>query len=307
MQDLYPFGFYSKLQSCTETNPYIGISSDMHRIPRKFQVHAANQYKQLNPYMPNPLIFVGPGDPKYERLDYFFKLNFELPSPERQRKVFALSGTPSTDSQPDESSEPVNVPVHEPAPMCLSWNHLGNTSIGSSYEKPFCSEHPDSLLHILNHLHLTRSNAKYQPKIVAGHIYLSDIKYLCTGVQSESFVFDEQLMTFSASVEGLTIKNVAVDTMKEHVKGFLEFGTCFKRLEIVSSVNVESLEMSVKGFVFKAVSNAITKFLFSIRHFVFNGPEEETILEFTMRIHKFARILTYFAKLLQIHPQGEFD
>lgn len=309
-QDFYPFGFYSALRSCKETNPYICISENMCSIPKRLDVDIENQYRQFNPYMPNPLMFVTPTDPKYEKVDYFFKLNFEVPSatrrPSWQPKAI-LGIDPIEKEKEKEKNKKSQKPEEDKpiGPLSLSWINLGRSSAATVQERPFITEVPSSTYHLMNLLRRQRSNEEYSLKVVQEPFYLMNLKYLCTGVQSDSFKYDEENVSFSPRETGFTVGHFAAESLVEMNRRFIEFGTCFKRLELASSVIPEALTMPVEGFVYKALSKAVNQFLFSIRHFIFYGPKDETIMQFSLRLKEFSGVVSFFAKLFKIHPDGE--
>lgn len=267
-------------------------------IPQKLDVDVQNQYRQFNPYMPNPLIFISPGDPKFEKVDYFFKLNYQLTSPIHRPSLKAEQ--PAIECPPIVEKSQQMVPC---GPFSLSWINLGKSSVEK--EKPFVTEVNSATFHLMNLLR-GKSQAEYSLKVVSEHFYLMNLKYLCSGVQSDSFQFDSENVTFSARESGVTVPNISPDTLIEMNKDFIEFGTCFRRLELASSVIPDALIMPVEGFVYKALSKAVNQFLFSIRHFLFNGPRDETIMEFSLRIRQYSGIIGFFAKLFNVHPESKF-
>lgn len=294
------------MRSCTETNPYICISEEMCGLPKMFDLDVDNQYRQFNPYMPNPYIFVVPSDPSYEQLDYFFKLNFEVPA-KAKRPSYTLPaiGAPPKISPPvaEEISSGTEIDVPT-GPVAMSWINLGKPAAEVKPERPFITEVPYATYHLMNLLKRT-GGEEYSLKIMPEQYYLMNLKYLCTGVQSDSFVFDEENVSFASRETGITVGQMAPSTLIAINKRFIDFGTCFKRLELATSVIPDALIMPVEGFVYKALSKAVNQFLFSIRHFIFNGPTNETILQFSMRTRQFSEIIGFFATVFQIHPESE--
>lgn len=276
------------------------MSKDMCNIPHKLDVDVQNQYRQFNPYMPNPLIFISPGDPKFEKVDYFFKLNYELSSPLRRPSLKTLQ--PAIESAPIVGDPKEVVPS---GPFSLSWMNLGKSAVAK--EKPFVTEVASATFHLMNLLKRNSDPNEYSLKVVSEHFYLMNLKYLCSGVQSDSFQFDPENVTFSARESGVTVPNIAPETLIEMNRDFIEFGTCFRRLELASSVIPDALIMPVEGFVYKALSKAVNQFLFSIRHFLFNGPRDETIMQLSLRIRQYSGIIGFFAKLFNVHPESELS
>lgn len=275
-------------------------------IPKKLEVDLENQYRQFNPYMPNPLMFVSPTDPKYEKVDYFFKLNYEVPTSPIRRPSWKPKDLPAIlgpKEEEEKKNKPPETDLKPIGPLSLSWINLGQ-SAAITPERPFATEVPSATYHLMNLLR-RESGEEYSLKVAAEPFYLMNLKYLCTGVQSDSFQFDEDDVSFSARETGVTVGHFAPNTLTETTKRFIEFGTCFRRLELASSVIPEALVMPVEGFVYKALGKAVNQFLFSIRHFIFNGPRDETIMQFSLRIRQFSGVLGFFAKLFQIHPDGE--
>lgn len=254
------------------------------------------------------MIFVTPDDPKFQEIDYFFKLNFELPQLKRHTKLNPLLLTPSideTEEQSFENAESERKILFEPRHS--SWTHLGSKTVGYKYSPLFVTEHKESLYHLVSFVK-SQQNERFQPpKIVNDCIFLDDIKYLCTGVRSDSFRYNSDLVSFELASPDFTTGYLTPATITEHLKGFLEFGKCFKRLELMTNLNQDTLQLPVPGFVFKALSRAVNKFLFSIRHFIFNqSRKEETLLSFSLRTRKFNEMVCFLARLLQVHSDGKF-
>lgn len=265
-----------------------------------------NQYAQFNPYMPNPLIFVSPTDPEYAKVDYFFKLNFELSSPIRRPSVVAaIEENPPSSSVDEKEKQKAKPPIMHKGPLSLSWINLGRTAGEVRREQPFVSEIPASMFYLMNLMKSQAGGGGYSLKVVAEGTYLMDLKYLCSGVESDSFQFDAENVEFRPKEAGLSIRNIGAESLSEMNKKFMEFGTYFKRLEMATSVIPGSLEMPVEGFVYKSLSKAVNQFLFSIRHFIFNGPKEETLLQFSMRMRRFAGIISFLGRLFKVEPEGE--
>lgn len=251
-------------------------------------------------------MFITPSDPEYQKLDYFFKLDFELPSPRRRPSICApIQENPPVVDLVKKEDESLLKKTNHKGPLSLSWMNLGKTVSEVGREKPFVSEIPCSLYYLINHIKREQSREEYTLKVVEECTYLMDLKYLCTGVESDSFQFDAENVEFRPKEANLSIKDIGAGSLKAFNEKFIEFGTYFKRLEMATTIIPGSFEMPVTGFVYKSLSKAVNQFLFSIRYFIFNGPKDETILQFSMRMSKVSGIISSLGRLFKVQPDGE--
>lgn len=119
--------------------------------------------------------------------------------------------------------------------------------IASLYEKKFCTELPDAALNLMT-IVAERQQQHFQARIIDSKHFNEHIKLLLIGIESESFVYDRNGMTFKL-VENLTVQNILPDTIAHFVLDFIECGACYKRLKSLISTN--NFQLKYNGFVFK--------------------------------------------------------
>lgn len=176
-----------------------------------------------------------------------------------------------------------------------TWDGLDNQR--NWKEKPFITE-CDSSLQLLS----TISNScgkKFIAKIIPVENLIYDIKLMLIGIRSESFTYSDSIIF--ELLENLTISTIGPETLNGVVKEFMECGTCFKRLQIMSTKNPINFQLIYDGFVFKALCSSIENFLEKFRCLVL-GTSDETILSLSSRLSNKMRQITTFARVLGLHP-----
>lgn len=176
-----------------------------------------------------------------------------------------------------------------------TWDGLSNLKIWK--EKPFITECDSSL-----QLQSTISHGnKFIAKIVPVERLIDDIKLMLIGIRSESFTYTDSIIF--ELLENLTISTIGPQTLKGVVKEFMECGTCFKRLQIMSTKNPINFKLIYDGFVFKALCSSIENFLEKFRCLVL-ATNDKTILSLSSRLSNKMRQITEFARVLGLHPDG---
>jgi len=127
------------------------------------------------------------------------------------------------------------------------WENLGNLNI--RHESLFTTENPNAFYHLLAVYNKKSNFQNYEPKIVPLKEFMHDVKMLIVGIRSESFLYND-LYIFDI-YPNLTINNLSIVSLKNTIKEFLECGTCYKRLQILTSKNSENLKLIFDGFVFR--------------------------------------------------------
>lgn len=145
---------------------------------------------------------------------------------------------------------------------CNRWEHQGlriplnkDTDpevIASLYEKKFCSELSDAPLNVLA-ITAAKQQQRFRARIVDKKLFNEHIKLLLIGVESESFIFDANTITFSL-LENLTVENIMPEILANFVLDFIECGSCYKRLK--SLIITNNFQLKYNGFVFKVCLNS---------------------------------------------------
>lgn len=169
-------------------------------------------------------------------------------------------------------------------------------------EKPFASE-CDSSLQLLS-TQLNSRGKKFIAQIIPVERLIDDIKLMLIGIRSELFTYSDSVKF--EFIENLTISTIGPETLKGIVKEFMECGTCYKRLQIMSTKNPINFQYIYDGFVFKALCSSIENFLEKFHHFVLS-TSDLTILSLSSRLSNKMRQITTFARVLGLHPDGNYE
>lgn len=177
----------------------------------------------------------------------------------------------------------------------ITWDGLDNQNHWK--EKPFVTE-CDSSLHLLAVISNSRGK-QFVAKIMPVERLIDDIKLMLIGIRSESFTYSDSVVF--ELLENLTISTIGPETMKGILKEFMECGTCYKRLQKMSTKNPNNFKLIYDGFVFKALCSSIESFLEKFRNLVL-ATNEPTILSLSSRLTNKMRQITTLARVLGVHP-----
>lgn len=119
--------------------------------------------------------------------------------------------------------------------------------IASLYEKKFVTELPDAPLNVLA-ITASMQGQRFQARIIDKKLFNEHIKLLLIGIESESFIYDANNVTFHL-LENVTIENTPPEMISHFVLSFIECGSCYKRLK--SLINSNNFQLKHNGFVFK--------------------------------------------------------
>lgn len=166
-------------------------------------------------------------------------------------------------------------------------------------DKKFSSESSESLIyhHLLT---LAKSKASTEVTSIPFPKLINDIKLLMIGIESESFKRAEDTLKFYPAME-LVCDNIS--NLSHYSAGFLEMGTCFKRLKTYTSKNPFNQSHIFDGFLFKAFCDRVVKFLNHCRDIIYS-QEIETFLELHESTMKLRKIVIHLARFLNIHPSS---
>lgn len=117
----------------------------------------------------------------------------------------------------------------------------------SLYEKKFCTELPDASLNLLA-IEAAKQQQSFRALIIDKKRFIEHIKLLLIGIESESFAYCANTMTFKL-LDDLTVENMTPKTMAHFVLDFVECGSCYKRLKSLISTN--NYVSNHTGIVFK--------------------------------------------------------
>ncbi|XP_011296440.2 uncharacterized protein LOC101895064 isoform X2 [Musca domestica] len=178
----------------------------------------------------------------------------------------------------------------------FSWNWEGLGCFGVSCLKPFAGDASVTLL-LQGYVNQTR-NYHSQAKIMNEKCFITDLKLLTVGIQSDTFQHDELIVFHMES--NVTIEGVLPTTIKNLVSEFLECGTCYKRMQTM--IMKRDYKLMFEGFMFKALCSAIDEYLMTFRQFVF-GHSDEHILGLHQRLKKVMKQIICLSYTLAIHPK----
>lgn len=128
----------------------------------------------------------------------------------------------------------------------LNWENLGNRNVHR--ELLFASE-AGCLLPLMAAKAVSLQD-DFVANIISLDAFMIDVKYLVVGISSESFVFNSEL-TFTM-LPNLTLESVAPNTFKSTLAEFIECGTCFKRLQLMTMrKDPNTFDHIYDGLIFK--------------------------------------------------------
>lgn len=156
-------------------------------------------------------------------------------------------------------------------------------------ERNISSETRDCVLHLLS-----RQNCgQFSSKIVTMPDIIRDTKALLIGIQSETYVYDNDKQRFSI-IDGITIAGISPTTFNDIIGEFLSCGTCFKRLSIKYSNNFCTKS---DGFVYRAVCLCVQNLLNKLNRFIM-VYNDETIMGLLLRVRTVMKQVEILAKFM---------
>lgn len=167
-------------------------------------------------------------------------------------------------------------------------------------EKNLSSETYDCVLHLLSRQHC----GQFSAKLVSIPDIIRDTKYLLCGIQSESYVYDNDRQMFTI-INEITVDNITPATFHEIIGEFLECGTYFKRLSVKYSNKICT---KTDGFVYRTVCLCIQNILNKFHRFVM-VYNDDTIMGLLLRVRTEMKQLKMLAKFMgcQYRKQTEND
>lgn len=180
-----------------------------------------------------------------------------------------------------------------------TWENLGERT-EMSLSKNFASESASSYL--LERLKKA-SEENIEIKAMSLQKVINSVKLLMIGIESEIFRRTDHTLMFhitdSVSCEGFS-------DMQSLYEGFIEMGTCYKRLKTYASKNPFNQNQIFDGFIFKAFCDCIVKFLYYCRDIIYT-QEAETLLELYINTTKIREVIIHLSKFLKIHPSSSVN
>ncbi|XP_075155215.1 gamma-tubulin complex component 6 [Haematobia irritans] len=182
----------------------------------------------------------------------------------------------------------------------FSWNWEGLGCFGISCTKPFAGDTNASLL---LKCHIDRTNKKpFESKILKEKDFITDLKSLIVGIQSNTFKHDEFII-FSME-KNICIEGVLPGTLLGAIDEFLECGSCYKRLQTM--ILKKDYKLMFEGFMFKALCSAIDEYLLTFRQYVF-ARNDKHILGFYKRIKPMMKQIANLSQIMAIHPNVDVN
>ncbi|XP_059607787.1 uncharacterized protein LOC132255687 [Phlebotomus argentipes] len=134
-------------------------------------------------------------------------------------------------------------------------------------------------------------------EILALDDFLCDLRALCMGYRSDSFIFRENRLEFRPQ-KRLRVENLTVNTLRQYIQPFLEFGTCMKRLLLLVASGSPAMH---EGFIFHAFSMSVDQYLSHVR-LLLSLEQKQSLLAFSCKIEKIADQVTALARICHVNP-----
>lgn len=179
----------------------------------------------------------------------------------------------------------------------LNWENLGNRSM---QKEPMYATESGHLLSMMSVKCQSQNAEEFVANIIPLEALMIDVKYLLVGISSESFMFNTEL-TFT-SVPNLSLDDVAPATFQSVIREFIECGTCFKRLQLMTMrKDPNTFDHIYEGLIFKTLCESVETYLIQFRKFVLTF-DDTTLLGLHKRTTGLRKQIITLAKILDIHP-----
>ncbi|XP_048504747.1 gamma-tubulin complex component 6 [Athalia rosae] len=207
-----------------------------------------------------------------------------------------------------------NMVTIQPVSNYRTWETLGQ--FDPPKQPHFITETPQAMFHLrriklANFLQMTSVNDEDSVNLIKeipSKQFLSDLKLLLLGIESESFVYDN-LLGFQLQ-PNLAIPGLSIEGLKAVCDPVTQWGNCFKALTILTSSNSQTSELEQKGLIFKAMCNKIKEVL--LRHRLAIGrlsvDEGSTgLLALLDKVRPLCVIITELSRLCRCDSQNEVE
>ncbi|GAB0090031.1 uncharacterized protein DMENIID0001_046820 [Sergentomyia squamirostris] len=141
-----------------------------------------------------------------------------------------------------------------------------------------------------------------EKKILNQEDFLRDLKNLCMGFSSGSFIYRERRQEFVLA-KHTHVENITKNTLKQMSHPFLEFGTCVKRLHSLLALKTTSTTTIFQGFIFRAFCKGLSQYLLSVREFIYYG-RDKSLLGFNYRMTSVAEQVSTLGRICYINPNA---
>lgn len=137
-----------------------------------------------------------------------------------------------------------------------NWENLGKItpltqqcqSIIANENQPFVSDASNTILH-LDAVHMKANHRIDINRIVLETVFVSHIKSLLIGIESDSFAYDIDHGIFQME-PNVTIKDVRASTMEHSLREFIECGSCYKRLKLLVNRDYDRTMVTEHSYMF---------------------------------------------------------
>lgn len=184
---------------------------------------------------------------------------------------------------------------------CASWDHLDQPLASRLPSRPFFSQSPSAMLHIICKNQVDDS---FQPRLLTTSQLLADIKLLLVGIRSETFLLDEDTISFSI-LPAVSLDDGTPTVTAGAMSEFIECGTCCARLRQMCNKNVD-FSHKFDGFIFMALCSSVEEYLGFYEKFV-RVTEDRTVSGLSNRMKTMMLQISQLSKMLAIHPDGEYN
>ncbi|XP_039281480.1 gamma-tubulin complex component 6 isoform X2 [Nilaparvata lugens] len=168
------------------------------------------------------------------------------------------------------SVESLSKPVH------YTWENLGEPV--SEAEPPFLAQTDVAVFECWKKCALKRDREEYRERNVGIGDLFRDIKYMLIGIESRTFMYDEDQKSFmvnpGTAIEGLTSEALAV-----YIEDFIECGNDVRLLALLLRNSKQNINYNKQGLVFEAMCSSLSTWLQAYRGMVVKIEHQCNLLE----------------------------
>ncbi|XP_015514686.2 gamma-tubulin complex component 6 [Neodiprion lecontei] len=207
-----------------------------------------------------------------------------------------------------------NVVTSQPVSNYRTWETLGQ--FDPPKQLHFITESSEAMFHIrrikqANNLQIASTRFTDSVSLideVSSQRFLSDIKLLLVGIESDCFMYDNSLGFYL--IPNLAVPGLSIESLKDVCAPVTHWGNCFKALSVLTASHPQTGELQQKGLIFKAMCNKIKEVLLRHRAAIDRicvDKESIGLLSLLDQVRPLGLIITELAKLCHCDSQNKVE